>query len=111
MSLNGWTQIRCGIGHSENFVGKSNQVAVSALSLEQALSAAEQNSGLSPNPVDVYQRLVDTYASAPNARIADARWSRDLVFKVEYSLNRGQELGGKPRDHEDLVAAEVALRF
>src|SRR5256884_1896334 len=42
---------------------------------------------------------------------AGYRWSRDLVFKVEYSLNRGQELGGKPRDHEDLVAAEVALRF
>ena len=42
---------------------------------------------------------------------AGYRWSRDLVLKVEYSLNRGQELGGKPRDHEDLVAAEVALRF
>ncbi|PYK96168.1 MAG: hypothetical protein DME19_20610 [Verrucomicrobia bacterium] len=42
---------------------------------------------------------------------AGYRWSRDLVFKVEYSLNQGRELGGTPRDHEDLVAAEVAVRF
>ena len=42
---------------------------------------------------------------------AGYRWSRDLVLKVEYSLNGGEELGGKPRDHEDLIAAEVAVRF
>jgi hypothetical protein len=39
------------------------------------------------------------------------RVSPNLVFKGEYSWNRGEELGGAPRNHEDLVAAEVAVRF
>lgn len=39
------------------------------------------------------------------------RWSRDLVFKVEYSLNRGSELGGRARDKEDLFGAEIGFRF
>ena len=39
------------------------------------------------------------------------RWSRDLVFKVEYTLNRGSELGGRARDKEDLFGAEIGFRF
>ena len=39
------------------------------------------------------------------------RWSRNLVFKGEYSLNGGKELGGKSRNHEDFLGAEVAVQF
>jgi hypothetical protein len=39
------------------------------------------------------------------------RLSPNLVFKGEYSWNRGEELVGASRDQEDLVAAEVAVRF
>ena len=39
------------------------------------------------------------------------RWSDDLVLKLEYSLLRGEELGGKRRDNEDLVAAALAYGF
>jgi len=42
---------------------------------------------------------------------AGYRWSRDLVFKVEYSLNRGRELGGKSRNHEDFFGTEIAVRY
>lgn len=39
------------------------------------------------------------------------RWDRNLVLKTEYSLERGKEVGGANRDHEDLVAAELAFGF
>lgn len=39
------------------------------------------------------------------------RWNRNLILKTEYSLERGQEVGGDNRDHEDLVAAELAFGF
>ena len=39
------------------------------------------------------------------------RWSRDIVGKLEYSLNRGREVGGTRRDHEDFFGAEVSVRF
>jgi len=44
---------------------ETNQVAVSALSLDQVLAAAQQNSGFGADPVNLYQRLIDTYASPP----------------------------------------------
>jgi hypothetical protein len=39
------------------------------------------------------------------------RWNRDLLVKIEYSLNRGRELGSTSRRHEDFFGAEVAIRF
>jgi hypothetical protein len=39
------------------------------------------------------------------------RWSRNLVLKAEYTLERGKETSGERRDHEDLVAAEAAFGF
>lgn len=35
----------------------------------------------------------------------------NLVFKVEYTLERGTTVSGERRDHEDLFAAQAALRF
>lgn len=66
---------------------ETNQTAVGALSLEQALAAAEQNSGFAANPVDLYQRLIDTYASAQNARISDAVHCGDETTNGAPSLN------------------------
>jgi len=42
---------------------------------------------------------------------AGYRFSRDLILKAEYSLERGRELEGNKRNHEDLFAAELAFRF
>jgi len=39
------------------------------------------------------------------------RWSQNLVTKAEYSFERGKEVGGGNRDHEDLFAVEAAFRF
>jgi hypothetical protein len=39
------------------------------------------------------------------------RFSPNLVFKAEYSLERGRELDGEKRDHEDFAAFEAAFRF
>jgi len=39
------------------------------------------------------------------------RVSRDLTIKGEYTINRGHELGGKPRDHEDFFGVQAAFRF
>jgi hypothetical protein len=39
------------------------------------------------------------------------RFSRNLVVKVDYSLERGKELGGQDRDHEDLIAGMAAFAF
>lgn len=39
------------------------------------------------------------------------RWNRHLVVKAEYSLERGSEVGGGKRDHEDLIATEAAFAF
>lgn len=39
------------------------------------------------------------------------RWSPNLVLKAEYSVDRGEELGGDKREDEDLFAAEVAFGF
>lgn len=66
---------------------ETNQVAVSTFSLEQALSAAQQNSGIAPDPVNLYQRLIDTYASAQNARLSDAAHCGDETTDGAPSLN------------------------
>jgi hypothetical protein len=39
------------------------------------------------------------------------RFTANLVLKVDYSLERGRELDGDSRDHEDLFATELAYRF
>jgi hypothetical protein len=39
------------------------------------------------------------------------RWSRNLVVKGEYSLERGTTVNSGNRDHEDLFAVEAAFRF
>ncbi len=39
------------------------------------------------------------------------RWSPQLVFKVEYSLESGRTLDGKPRTHENLFGATAAFGF
>ena len=39
------------------------------------------------------------------------RFGRNLVVKGEYSFNRGHELDGTVRDHEDLFALEAAFQF
>jgi hypothetical protein len=39
------------------------------------------------------------------------RWSQNLLLKAEYSFERGKELGGDRRNHEDLVALEAAFKF
>ena len=38
-------------------------------------------------------------------------FSKNLVVKAEYSLNRGTELDGDPRDQEDAFALETAFQF
>jgi hypothetical protein len=35
----------------------------------------------------------------------------NLVFKVEYTFERGREIGGERREHEDFFGAQAALRF
>jgi hypothetical protein len=39
------------------------------------------------------------------------RFSKQLVLKAEYSLERGSESDGDPRDHEDQVALQLAFQF
>ena len=39
------------------------------------------------------------------------RFSRQLVIKAEYSFERGEELDGTLRDHEDFVGTEAAFQF
>jgi hypothetical protein len=39
------------------------------------------------------------------------RWSPNLIFKGEYSFERGKQVNGDHRDHEDLFALEAAFRF
>lgn len=39
------------------------------------------------------------------------RLSPNLIFKGEYSFERGKEANGDHRDHEDLFALEAAFRF
>jgi hypothetical protein len=39
------------------------------------------------------------------------RFSPNLVLKVDYSFERGEESDGEKRDHEDLFATELAFRF
>jgi len=39
------------------------------------------------------------------------RWSPNLVLKAEYTFERGKDLGGDSRKHEDFVGAEAAFRF
>jgi hypothetical protein len=66
---------------------ETNVDAVSMITLEQALSAVERNSGIDPDPVTLYQRMIDTYASAPNGRIADAAHCGDETTDGVPSLN------------------------
>ena len=39
------------------------------------------------------------------------RWSQNLLVKAEYSFERGKEVGGDKRNHEDLFAIEAAFKF
>jgi len=39
------------------------------------------------------------------------RFSQNLIFKGEYSFERGRLVTGQHRDHEDLFALEAAFRF
>jgi hypothetical protein len=39
------------------------------------------------------------------------RFNDHLLIKTEYSIERGQTVGGETRDHEDFFAAEAAFRF
>jgi hypothetical protein len=39
------------------------------------------------------------------------RWSQNLLVKAEYSFERGKELGGEKRNHEDMFAVEAAFKF
>lgn len=39
------------------------------------------------------------------------RFSENLVFKTEYSIERGQTLSGDDRDEEDMFSAEAAFKF
>jgi hypothetical protein len=39
------------------------------------------------------------------------RFSQNLIFKGEYTFERGKEANGDHRDHEDLFALEAAFRF
>ena len=38
-------------------------------------------------------------------------FSRNLLLKGEYSFNRGREVDGTPRNHQDLFALEAAYKF
>jgi hypothetical protein len=39
------------------------------------------------------------------------RFSERLALKVEYSLERGSQVGGGYRDHEDFIGTEAVFRF
>jgi hypothetical protein len=39
------------------------------------------------------------------------RFSDQLIVKIEYSLERGKELSGESRDHEDFFGTEAAFKF
>ena len=39
------------------------------------------------------------------------RWNQHLILKTEYTLERGKEVGGVNRDHEDLFATEAVFGF
>lgn len=39
------------------------------------------------------------------------RWNRNFILKSEYSLERGREVSGENRDHEDLLATEAVFAF
>jgi len=39
------------------------------------------------------------------------RWSQNFLTKAEYSFERGTEVGGVKREHEDLFAIEAAFKF
>lgn len=39
------------------------------------------------------------------------RCSKNLIFKGEYTFERGKEVTGERRDHEDLFALQAAFRF
>ena len=39
------------------------------------------------------------------------RWNRNLSWKLEYMLERGAEVGGDMRQHEDIIATEVTGKF
>ncbi len=39
------------------------------------------------------------------------RWNHNFILKGEYSLERGKEVDGEDRNHEDLVATEAVFAF
>jgi hypothetical protein len=65
---------------------ETNQTAVSAFSLEQALQAIQLNSGLTPDPVLLYQQIIDSYASAPG-QVPSAAHCGDETTDGAPSLN------------------------
>ena len=42
---------------------------------------------------------------------AGYRWSRNLVLKVEYSLEQGEQPNGEKRNHQNLFGVELAVGF
>jgi hypothetical protein len=78
---------------------ETNQTAVAAFSLQQVLSAAEQNSGLVPDPLARYHELIDTYASAANARLSGAVHCGDETTNGAPSLN-GYQLRCDRLEHQ-----------
>ena len=39
------------------------------------------------------------------------RWNEHFILKTEYTMERGREIGGGNRDHEDLFATEAVFGF
>ncbi len=66
---------------------ESNQKALNGFTLEQALQAAQTNSGVTPDPVSFYQQIIDTYASKPNATLPGGEHCGDEQTNGAPSLN------------------------
>ena len=39
------------------------------------------------------------------------RWNQNLLVKAEYSFERGKDLAGDKREHEDFFGVEAAFKF
>jgi hypothetical protein len=64
-----------------------NRDVLVSFSLAETLSAVATNAGSPSNPTLLYQSLIDTYASAENARLPSARHCGDEVTDGSPSLN------------------------
>jgi hypothetical protein len=65
---------------------ETNQKAMSNFSLEQAFQAMQLNSGVTPDPVLLYQQIIDSYASPPG-QIPSAAHCGDETTDGAPSLN------------------------